>query len=143
MIPCYEGYDVTSVGISQNIIGTIKKECHAYNRTRLVCIGTISCKLTFSTPPLATGVFIVAAPTPYDNDRKHSYVESVTLAIAPLIQPCNLVTLESTSPVGTINRIAKLLSEAGHYITEKTDITHYPEKVSPIITLVERVRNGR
>ena len=65
--------------------------------------------LVVTTKPEQADVFMIAVPTPID-DANRPDLTSVTAAIesiAPLLVPGNLVILESTSPVGTTESIAK------------------------------------
>lgn len=70
-------------------------------------------KLTAHLQPQPADVFVIAVPTPFKDahapDLRH--VEAATLALAPVLAPGNLVILESTSPVGTTDRIAALLAQ--------------------------------
>ncbi|MEL0098966.1 MAG: UDP-N-acetyl-D-mannosamine dehydrogenase, partial [Opitutae bacterium] len=59
--------------------------------------------------------FLIAVPTPFKGENHEpdlSYVEAACKAIASVLQPGNLVVLESTSPVGTTEVMADWLAEA-------------------------------
>src|SRR5262245_12591001 len=69
--------------------------------------------LVVTTKPVSADVFMIAVPTPIDGANRPD-LTSVTAAIesiAPLLVPGNLVILESTSPVGTTESIAKTIME--------------------------------
>ena len=61
--------------------------------------------------PAPADAFIIAVPTPFSLGPQGeklpdlSYVEQATRAIAPHVRPGNLIILESTSPVGTTERV--------------------------------------
>src|SRR5579875_3309658 len=86
------------------------------------------------------------APTP-----DLSYVEAAARAIAGVLKPGNLVVLESTSPVGTTERLAALLAECRPDLTfphqyremAMIQIAHCPERVLPGRILDEVVNNPR
>lgn len=143
-----KGYTVTGVDVSQKVVDTINEgNIHIVEPDLDVLVKSAvnSGKLTASLEPVAADVFIIAVPTPFKDDHQPdlSYVEAATRAIAPLVQPGNLIILESTSPVGTTSRVAELLSEAGHDTVEKIYIAHCPERVLPGRILIELVQNDR
>src|SRR6266702_1898914 len=59
--------------------------------------------LTTSSAPQAADVFIIAVPTPIDENNRPdlSNVNAAVETILDLLQPGNLIILESTSPIGT------------------------------------------
>ena len=97
--------------------------------------------------------FIIAVPTPFTEDYKPdlSYLEAAASELAPVLEPGNLVVLESTSPVGTTERLARWLARDRPDLTfpdehpEKPDIhiAHSPERVLPGRILLELVENDR
>ena len=58
-------------------------------------------------------VFIIAVPTPLKNNNEPdlSCIEAAIRSIAPVLAKGNLLILESTSPVGTMEQMAQLLAE--------------------------------
>ncbi len=100
--------------------------------------------------------FIIAVPTPL---RGHgasatpdvSYVENAARAVAPVLTAGNLVILESTSPVGTTERMATILAELRPDLTfpqqkgemAEIQVAHCPERVLPGRILEEVVNNPR
>ncbi|MGB5446504.1 MAG: UDP-N-acetyl-D-mannosamine dehydrogenase, partial [Psychromonas sp.] len=102
-------------------------------------------------------VFMVAVPTPFihsDDDTHYpdlSYIESAANTIAPVLEKGNLVILESTSPVGTTEKLAAWLAKARPDLSfpqHKGDaadinIAHCPERVLPGYVLQELVSNDR
>ena len=104
--------------------------------------------------PSAGDVFIIAVPTPFHGGYKPdlSYVEAATRAIAPLLRKGNLVIVESTIPVGSIEQVARWiemlrpdLSCARRGRAQRPDIlvAHCPERVLPGDMLRELVENDR
>ena len=69
--------------------------------------------LTTSTKPQAADVFIIAVPTPIDRENRPdlSSVHAAVDQIVDILAPGNLVILESTSPIGTTEAIAKRIVE--------------------------------
>lgn len=98
-------------------------------------------------------VFLIAVPTPFKDQHEPdlSYIESAARAIAPVLKAGDLVVLESTSPVGATEQLAKWLADACPHLTfphiEGEDaeirIAYCPERVLPGRVLHELVENDR
>lgn len=109
--------------------------------------------LKASSTPEASDAFLIAVPTPVGAEHKPdiSYVLQAARTIAPVLQPGNLVILESTSPVGTTEAICCLLAELRPDLTvpgktsETPDlfVAYCPERVLPGRILYELVNNDR
>jgi UDP-N-acetyl-D-mannosaminuronic acid dehydrogenase len=109
--------------------------------------------LRATTSPEAADVFMIAVPTPFKGDHEPdlSYIESAAKAIAPVLKKGNLVILESTSPVGTTEKLADWLAAARSDLTfpqqqhEFADIqvAYCPERVLPGHVVRELVENDR
>ncbi len=103
-------------------------------------------KLHASTVPEEADVFIIAVPTPITEDKKAemSYVVSATESIVPYLKSGNIVILESTSPVGTVDSLMlPILEKAGLAIGSELFVGHSPERVIPGQILHELVNNSR
>jgi len=70
------------------------------------------------------------------------YVSAATLSIVPYLRPGNIVILESTSPVGTTDMVARLLGDNGIDLSG-IHIAHCPERVLPGKIMKELVENDR
>lgn len=101
-------------------------------------------KLKADIKPAEADVFIIAVPTPFHEGfvPNVDYVCAATLSIVPYIRPGNLVILESTSPVGTTDMVAKLISDNGIDLSG-IHIAHCPERVLPGRIMKELVENDR
>ena len=100
-------------------------------------------------------VFIVAVPTPFKEDHHPdlSFIESATKSIAPVLEKGNLVILESTSPVGTTEKMIQWMQEKRPDLVfpvfreegNQADIAvaHCPERVLPGKVVRELVENDR
>jgi UDP-N-acetyl-D-mannosaminuronic acid dehydrogenase len=97
--------------------------------------------------------FLIAVPTPLGeaNDPDISYVLDAAARIAPFLEPGNLIILESTSPVGTTEKMCATIAEArgdlkvpGHCDGPADIFVAYcPERVLPGRILAELVANDR
>ena len=95
----------------------------------------------------------MAVPTPFTGDKKPdlSFIESAARTIAPYVKSGNVIILESTSPVGATEQLAKWLAEERpdlNFPQEQADspdvfVAHCPERVLPGHVLRELVENDR
>jgi UDP-N-acetyl-D-mannosaminuronic acid dehydrogenase len=142
-----KGYQVHGVDVVESTVNTINNgEVHIVepDLDSFVHAAVNSGHLKASLTPAEADVFIVAVPTPFHKGHipNIDYIESASKAIAPFIKAGNLVILESTSPVGTTEKMADFLQEAG-VNTEDIYISHCPERVLPGRVMVELVENDR
>lgn len=109
--------------------------------------------LRATTQPEPADAFLIAVPTPFTDGHKPdlSYIEAAAKAIAPVLVKGNLVILESTSPVGTTEKLADWLASARPDLSfpqqagEEADIqiAYCPERVLPGKVVHELVANDR
>ena len=111
--------------------------------------------LRATTVPESADAFLIAVPTPFYENEGHepdlTYVEAATRSIAPVLKSGDLVILESTSPVGATEQMARWVAEMRPDLTfpqthgEVSDIriAHCPERILPGHALAELVSNDR
>lgn len=102
--------------------------------------------LIADTKPHKADVFILAVPTPFKGDKEPdlSYVESAAREIAPFLQDGNLVILESTSPVGTTEKVRQWIMDENKNLQDKAlYFAHCPERVLPGRIVQELSTNDR
>jgi len=144
------GYDVVGVDLNRYVVETINKgKVHIVepDLDAFVRSAVSAGKLKAFTEPQAADIFIICVPTPFHEGEGNpqpniDYVLGATDAIAAFVKPGNLVILESTSPVGTTEKISEVLSVAGVDIT-KISIAYCPERVLPGKIMAELVENDR
>jgi len=141
------GYDIHGVDLDQRAVDIINRgEIHIVEPEldTFVKSAVNSGRLKADIKPAEADVFIIAVPTPFHEGfvPNIGYVCAATLSIAPYIRPGNIVILESTSPVGTTDRVAELLGDEGVDISE-IHIAHCPERVLPGKIMKELVENDR
>ena len=63
------------------------------------------------TEPQVSDAYFMVVPTPFKGDHEPdvSFVESATRMVLPLLKEGDLYVIESTSPVGTTERMASLI----------------------------------
>lgn len=157
-----KGHQVVGVDISEDAVNTINSgNIHIVEPDLdiLVRSAVNSGNLRASLVPEAADTFILAVPTPFrtgaDGSEKIpdiSYIEAATRSIAPYLVAGNLVILESTSPVGTTERIGEIVAELRPDLANPKPasqnstlifIAHCPERVLPGHIIRELVDNDR
>ncbi len=99
--------------------------------------------------PSKANVFILAVPTPLDKNKNGlpkpniDYVLNAAISISGFLEPGNLVILESTSPVGTTEKVAELLYAKSGLEKGSLSIAYCPERVLPGKALEEIISNNR
>ena len=96
------------------------------------------------TPEVSDAYFIVV-PTPFKDNHEPdvSYVEAATRAVLPFLKEGDLFVIESTSPVGTTDKIKNLIFSERPELTNKIYISYCPERVLPGNVIYELVHNDR
>ena len=144
------GYDVAGVDLNHHAVETINKgKIHIVepDLDAFVRSAVSAGKLKAFTEPQAADIFVICVPTPFHEGAgtpqpNIDHVLAATAAIAGFVKPGNLVILESTSPVGTTEKISEVLGVAGVDIT-KISIAYCPERVLPGKIMAELVENDR
>jgi UDP-N-acetyl-D-mannosaminuronic acid dehydrogenase len=156
-----KGHQVLGVDINEAAVNTINSgKIHIVEPDLdiLVRSAVNSGNLRASLVPEEADTFILAVPTPFmvtDSNPKApdiSYIEAATKSIAPFLKAGDLIILESTSPVGTTERIAEIITEFRPELYNSTPnpqhsspvyIAHCPERVLPGHIIRELVDNDR
>lgn len=101
--------------------------------------------LVASTTPVESDVYLIVVPTPFK--AKHepdiSYVESATKTVIPFLKEGDLFIIESTSPVGTTEKMAELIFAERPELKGRIHIAYCPERVLPGNVIFELVNNDR
>ncbi len=153
---------VIGVDVNRHAVDTINKgQIHIVepDLDMLVHTAVTEGYLRATTEPEPADAFLIAVPTPFlpiDNEGDTpkpdlQYIESAANAIAPVLKKGDLIILESTSPVGATEQMAKWLASARVDLTfpqtdgEESDIriAHCPERVLPGHVVRELVENDR
>ena len=150
------GVDVIGVDINQHAVDTINQgHIHIVEPYLDALVHEVvrTGKLRATTKPEPADAFLIAVPTPFigNHEPDLSYVEAAARSIAPSLKKGNLVILESTSPVGSTEKMAKWLAESRpdltfpHQAGESSDIrvAYCPERVLPGKAIHELVENDR
>ena len=151
------GWSVCGVDVSQAVVDTVNAGgVHIEERDldKLVHDAITAQTLVASTTVPSASFYMIAVPTPLadNNTPDISYVEAAARAIAPRILPGACVIIESTSPVGTTERVAAIIAQLRPDLvvprdgcTDEADIAlaYCPERVLPGRIVNELVNNDR
>ena len=98
----------------------------------------------YTTPQEADAYFIVV-PTPFKGDHEPdiSFVEAATRMVLPLLKEGDLYVIESTSPIGTTEKMAELIFSERPELKGKLHVAYCPERVLPGNIIYELVHNDR
>lgn len=97
-----------------------------------------------TTPEEAEAYFIVV-PTPFDSNHEPdiSYVQAATESIIPILKQGDLYVIESTSPVGTTEKMMNLIYSRRPDLRDNMFIAYCPERILPGNVIYELVHNDR
>ncbi len=101
--------------------------------------------LRAATAPEESDAYLIVVPTPFTSNHEPdiSYVESATRMVLPLLKVGDLFVIESTSPVGTTDAMAKLIFSERPELRGKIHIAYCPERVLPGNVIYELEHNDR
>lgn len=142
------GLQVHGVDVNPDVVSTINKgKIHIVepDLDGLVHHVVSDGNLKADTAPIKADTYLIAVPTPfvgnYVPDLK--YVDSATDMILPFLEEGALVILESTSPVGTTERMADRIYTARPELKGKIHVAYCPERVLPGNVIHELENNDR
>ena len=110
------GIQVLGIDTKQSVVSTVASGAIHISEPDLdglVQKVVSSGSLVTSTTPEPADVFMIAVPTPIDSENRPDLacVNAAVESIVGVLAPGNLVILESTSPIGTTEMIAKKILE--------------------------------
>ena len=142
------GYHIHGVEVNPQAVQSINSgKAHIVepDLDMLVQAGVQTGRLKAYDQPTESDIFMICVPTPLTEDRKPKldYVRDATGAICPYLKKGNLVILESTSPPGTTEMIAQIVSDKAGLQPPEVQFAHAPERVLPGRILREVIENDR
>ncbi|MBJ7958955.1 UDP-N-acetyl-D-mannosamine dehydrogenase [Bacillus cereus group sp. N28] len=152
-----KGFQVHGVDVNEKAVEMINSgKVHIYEPDLdiLVKAAVQSGKLKAGIVPVEADIFILAVPTPFQDEHKPdlTYVKAAAKTIAPVVKNGDIVILESTSPIGTTEKVAEwileersdlTMTEGLHGEKGRIYVSHCPERVLPGHILRELVENDR
>lgn len=142
------GIQVHGVDINQNIVDTINQgKIHIVEPSLDLAVEESVKKgfLKASTKAVSAETYLIVVPTPFKGNHEPdiTYVEAATKTIIPLLKEDDLYIIESTSPIGTTEKMMKLIYEERPDLKDKISIAYCPERVLPGNVMHELVYNDR
>jgi len=149
---------VTGIDVSDNVVETINRgdiHIEEVDLDGLVRGVVQRGMLKASTQIVPADVFVIAVPTPFEKDGNHtpdvSYVMSAATEVAGVLKQGDTIILESTSPVGTTEKMRDLIAglrpdlKMPGLSDEIPDVAlaYCPERVLPGKILEELTHNDR
>ncbi|MBO7229814.1 MAG: UDP-N-acetyl-D-mannosamine dehydrogenase [Bacteroidaceae bacterium] len=97
------------------------------------------------TRPQEADAYFIVVPTPFKGEHEPdiSFVEAATRMVLPLLKAGDLYVIESTSPVGTTEKMANLIFNERPELKGNIHIAYCPERVLPGNIIYELVNNDR
>lgn len=143
-----KGLQVTGVDVSKEVVNTINKgEIHIVepDLDGLVHHVVKKGRLKASVKPVEADVFLIAVPTPFKENYQPdlTYVENAITAIIPYLKNGVLVIIESTSPVGTTEKMQERVLKSRPELKGKFYMAYCPERVLPGNIIYELEHNDR
>jgi UDP-N-acetyl-D-mannosaminuronic acid dehydrogenase len=98
-----------------------------------------------SIKPTSADVYLIVVPTPFKGNHEPdiSFIEAATKGIIPLLKKGDLYIIESTSPIGTTEKMQKLIFATRPELKGDIHIAYCPERVLPGNVMYELVHNDR
>ena len=142
------GTNVLGVDINQSVVDIINKgKIHIVEPEldSIVSKAVSSGFLKASTKPSSADVYLIVVPTPFKGNHEPdiSFVEAATKGVIPLLKKGDLYIIESTSPIGTTEKMQKLIYASRPELDGVIHIAYCPERVLPGNVMHELVENDR
>jgi UDP-N-acetyl-D-mannosaminuronic acid dehydrogenase len=139
---------VHGVDINPSVVETINRgEIHIVEPELDKAVAEAVSKgyLKASTEAVEADTYLIVVPTPFKgkNEPDISFVEAATKGIIPLLKEGDLYIIESTSPIGTTEKMMRLIYEERPELEGKLYIAYCPERVLPGNVMYELVHNDR
>jgi UDP-N-acetyl-D-mannosaminuronic acid dehydrogenase len=144
------GFQVVGVDSNVHVVETINQgDIHIVepDLDAFVRSAVLAGRLKAFSSPQPGDIYMICVPTPFHENigipqPNIDFVLEAIHGVSKFIKPGDLIILESTSPVGTTQKIAYILQNAGVNIA-KIHIAYCPERVLPGKIMIELIENDR
>ena len=142
------GTNVLGVDINQSVVDTINQgKIHIVepDLDAIVSKAVANGFFKASIKAVSADVYLIVVPTPFKGNHEPdiSFVEAATKEIIPLLKKGDLYIIESTSPIGTTDKMQKLIFASRPELEGAIHIAYCPERVLPGNVMHELVENDR
>lgn len=142
------GIQVHGVDINEHVVETINQgKIHIVEPSLDIAVDEAVRKgfLKADIKPVEAETYLIVVPTPFKGNHEPdiSYVEAATKNIIPFLKEGDLYIIESTSPIGTTEKMMELIYEERPELKGRLHIAYCPERVLPGNVMHELVHNDR
>ena len=142
------GTNVLGIDINQKVVDTINQgKIHIVepDLDEIVSKAVSNGFFKASTKASSADIYLIVVPTPFKGNHEPdiSFVEAATKGIIPLLKKGDLYIIESTSPIGTTEKMQKLIFVSRPELEGNIHIAYCPERVLPGNVMYELVHNDR
>ena len=143
------GVEVVGTDYNKELVDTLNSGKTTFEEEGLdeLFFSAVKSGIRFSTNYMATDMYIVAVPTPYDKASKKIDASYVTGAVKNVMEVCPkgaTVVIESTVSPGTIDKFVRpIIQENGFEIGKDIHLVHAPERIIPGNMVYELKHNSR
>jgi len=139
---------VHGVDINQSVVDTINSgKIHIVEPALdiVVAKAVANGNLKAATTPVIADNYLIVVPTPFKANKEPdiSYIKAATKSILPLLKEGDLYIIESTSPVGTTEKMMHYIYAERPELKDTLFIAYCPERVLPGNVMYELVHNDR
>ncbi len=102
-------------------------------------------RLKAYTEPQLSDAYFIVVPTPFKGNHEPdiSFVEAATRSVVPFLKEGDLFVIESTSPVGTTEKMRDVICSMRPELKGKIYMAYCPERVLPGNVAYELINNDR
>jgi len=139
---------VHGVDINQHVVDTINAgKIHIMEPSFDIAVAKAVKEgyLKDDTKPVEASTYLIVVPTPFKGNHEPdiSFVEAATKGILHLLKEGDLYIIETTSPIGTTEKMMNYIYSERPELTNKLHIAYCPERVLPGNVMYELVHNDR
>ena len=148
IIAAKHGVEVVGVDVNQKVVDkTNSGNLHIVEEGLEDLLREViaSGKFKAYTRPQESDAYFIVVPTPFKGDHEPdiSFVEAATKMVLPLLKKGDLFVIESTSPIGTTEKMANLIFTQRPELKGNIYMAYCPERVLPGNIIYELVNNDR
>lgn len=149
IIAAKHGIDIIGVDINQEVVEqTNQGHLHIIepNMEKMLQEVLANGKLIATTHPEIADAYFIVVPTPFrggNHEPDITYVKSATKMVIPYLKKGDLFVIESTSPVGTTEKMANIIYSERPELQGEIYIAYCPERVLPGNIIYELIHNDR
>ncbi len=147
-IAAQHGLQVYGVDLNPAVVDTINKgKIHIIEQglEAVVKKGVSDGYFKAALTPTEADIYLIVVPTPFKDNHEPdiSFVKAATQTVLPFLKAGDTYLIESTSPVGTTDKMAELIFRARPELQNNLYIAYCPERVLPGNVLHELIYNDR